>query len=46
MKNKNTLLYDFMEVFKSINCDSLYCNCTDAANQKLTDSRVDVNKSI
>ena len=22
MKNKNTLLYDFMEVYKSINCDT------------------------
>ena len=24
MKNKNTLLDDFMKIFKNINCDNLY----------------------
>ena len=46
MKNKNTLLYDFMEIFKSINCDSLYCNCKDCSNKKLCDTVEDVIKSI
>ena len=46
MKNKNTLLYDFMEIFKSINCDSLYCNSNDCSNKKLCDTVEDVIKSI
>ena len=46
MKNKNTLLHDFMEIFKSINCDSLYCNCNDCSNKKLCDTVEDVIKSI
>ena len=45
-KMKNTLLYDFMEIFKSINCDSLYCNCNDCSNKKLCDTVEDVIKSI
>ena len=43
---KNTILYDFMEIFKSINCDSLYCNCNDCSNKKLCDTVEDVIKSI
>ena len=46
MKNKNTLLSDFMKIFKSINCDSLYCNCNDCSNKKLCDTVEDVIKSI
>ena len=46
MKNKNTLLYDFMEIFKNINCDSLYCNCNDCSNKKLCDIVEDVIKNI
>ena len=45
-KMKNTILYDFMEIFKSINCDSLYCNCNDCSNKKLCDTVEDVIKSI
>ena len=46
MKNKNTLLYDFMEIFKSIHCDSLYCSCNECSNKKLCDTVEDVIKSI
>lgn len=46
MKNKNTILYDFMEIYKSINCDSLYCNCNDCSNKKICDTVEDVIKSI
>ena len=45
-KMKNTILYDFMKIFKSINCDSLYCNCNDCSNKKLCDTVEDVIKSI
>ena len=45
-KMKNTILYDFMQIFKSINCDSLYCNCNDCSNKKLCASVEDVIKSI
>ena len=46
MRTKNTLLYDFMEIFKSINCDSLYCNCNDCSNKKLCDTVEDVIKNM
>ena len=46
MKNKNTLLYDFLKIAHSINCDSLYCNCNDCSNKKLCDTVEDVIKSI
>ena len=46
MKNINALLYDFMEMFKSINCVNLYCNCNDCSNKKLRDTVEDVIKSI
>ena len=46
MKNKNTLLYDFLKIAHSINCDSLYCKCNDCSNKKLCDTVEDVIKSI
>ena len=46
MKNKNTLLYDFLKIAHSINCDSLHCNCNDCLNKKLCDTVEDVIKSI
>ena len=46
MKNKNTILYDFLKIAHSINCDSLYCNCNDCSNKKLCDTVEDVIKSI
>ena len=46
MKNKNTLLYDFMEIYKKIECDSLYCNCDYCSNKKICDIVDDVIKSI
>ena len=46
MKAKRTLLDDFMEIYKSINCDSLDCNCNGCSNKKLCDTVEDVIKSI
>ena len=47
MKNKRTLLDDFMKIYKNnIHCDSLYCNCNDCSNKKLCDTVEDVIKSI
>ena len=46
MKNKNTLLHDFMKIFKSINCDSLYCNCNDCSNKYICDLIDEVITSI
>ena len=46
MKNKNTLLYDFMKIYKSINCDSLDCNCNGCSNKNLCDTVEDVIKNI
>ena len=46
MKNKNTLLYDFLKIAHSINCESLYCNCNDCSNKKLCDTVEDVIKNI
>ena len=34
---KRTLLDDFMKIYKNINCDSLYFNCTDCSNKKICD---------
>ena len=42
---ERTLLDDFMEIFKSIQCDSLYCNCNDYSNKNLCDTVEDVIKS-
>ena len=46
MKTKRSLLDDFMKIYKSINCDSLYCSCNDWSNKKLCDTVEDVIKSI
>ena len=46
MRIKRTLLDDFIKIYHSINCDSLYCNCNDCSNKKLCDIVEDVIKSI
>ena len=46
MKNKNTLLIDFMKIYKSINCDSLYCYCKDCSNYYICDLIDEVIASI
>ena len=46
MKNKNTLLYDFLKIAHSINCDSLYCNCNDCSNKIICDLIDEVISSI
>ena len=43
---KNTILYDFLKIAHSINCDSLYCNCNDCSNKNLCDTVEDVIKNI
>ena len=37
MKNKNTLLYDFMEIYKKIECDGLTIPCHECKNKNLCD---------
>ena len=37
MKNKNTLLYDFMEIYKKIECDGLTIPCHKNKKKKLCD---------
>ena len=37
MKPKRTLLDDFMKIYKSIDCDSLYCNCRDCSKSYICD---------
>ena len=37
MKNKRTLLDDFIKIYKNINCDSLYCKCDDCSNKFICD---------
>ena len=46
MKNKNTLLHDFMKIYKSIDCDSLYCNCRDCSKYYICDLIDEVITSI
>ena len=49
MKNKNTLLYDFMKIGHSISCVYQYCDyeyCNECSNKKLCDTVEDVIKSI
>ena len=46
MKNKNTLLYDFMEIYKKIECDGLTIPCHICKNKKLCDTVEDVIKNI
>lgn len=43
---KNTLLYDFMKIFTSIDCETLQCNCNDCSNKNLCDTVEDVIKNI
>lgn len=43
---KNTLLYDFMEIYKKIECDSLYCYCKDCSNKIICDLIDEVINSI
>ena len=44
MKTKRTLLYDFMEIYKKIECDGLICD--ECKNKKLCDTVDDVIKNI
>ena len=46
MKTKNTLLYDFMEIYKKIECDGLTIPCRECKNKKLCDTVEDVIKNI
>ena len=46
MKNKRTLLDDFMEIYKNIYCDSLYNNCDDCSNKYICDLIDEVITSI
>ena len=46
MKNKNTLLYDFMRIYNKIECDVLTIPCRECKNKKLCDIVGDVIKSI
>ena len=46
MKNKNTLLYDFMKIYKNIECDGLTIPCRECKNKKLCDTVEDVIKNI
>ena len=46
MKNKNTLLYDFMEIYKKIECESIPIPCRECKNKKLCDIVGNVIKSI
>ena len=43
---KGTLFDDFMKIYKSINCDSLYYNCTDCSNKYICDLIEEVLTSI
>lgn len=46
MRYKNTLLYDFMEVFKNIKCDGLTILCSECKNGKICVMVEDLIKSI
>ena len=46
MKNKNTLLYDFMQIYKKIECDELTIPCHKCKNKKLCDNVGDVIANI
>ena len=43
---KNTLLYDFMEIYKKIECESIPIPCCECKNKKLCDIVEDVIKNI
>lgn len=34
MKNKNTLIDDFIKINNSIKCDSKYCSCTNCSKKE------------
>ena len=46
MKIKNTLLYDFMEIYKKIECNGLTIPCHKCSNKNLCDTVEDVIKNI
>ena len=46
MKNKRTLLDDFMEIYKNIECDNLYCYCRDCSKYYICDLIDEVIVSI
>ena len=35
MRMKRTLLDDFIKIYNSINCDSLYCSCNECSNKDI-----------
>ena len=43
---KNTILYDFMEIFKKIECDGSNIPCRECKNKKICDTVEDVIKNI
>ena len=43
---KRTLLDDFIKIYNSIHCDSLYCNCKDCLNGYICDLIDEVINSI
>ena len=45
-KMKNTILYDFMEIYKKIECDGLTIPCHICKNKKLCDTVEDIIKNI
>ena len=45
-KMKNTILYDFMEIYKKIECDGLTIPCRECKNKKLCDTVEDIIKNI
>ena len=46
MKIKNTLLHDFMEIYKNIECYGLTIPCRECKNKKICDTVEDVIKNI
>ena len=46
MRYKNTLLDDFMKIYKNIECDGLTIPCRECKNKKICDTVEDVIKSI
>ena len=46
MKNKNTLLYDFMKIYKKIDCDGLTIPCHECKNKLICDLSQNLLKSL
>ena len=46
MKPKSSLLDDFMKIYESIDCDSLYCYCRDCSKYYICDLIDEVIASI